>query len=304
MREIPGKHRRLQSGPTSGPDQQDPPDQPELPGQPEFFDPAEFLDQPDAPDVGEAALRFATDWSWPVLPGAGPRVRHQHGRRGRPQERNAGAVRGPGKAHGATEAGNADAADPNRGVDRQRALGHEHRRSTGRLCACPDPECALPGAHPFEPGLLAATTDARMVRWWWQNRPAAPILLATGGRGPCAVSFPAAAGPATLAALDGLGKRLGPVVAGPERWAILVAPYDFERLGALLYAQDSVPGALRFHGSGGYLPLPPSVTGLGAVRWARAPLPGSARPWLPDVEAVVGATVATVTRTGVSAPEL
>lgn len=296
MRETPGKHRRLQSGPTSGPDQQDLPDQPER------------LDQPEPPDVGEAALGFATDWSWPVLPGAGLRVRYPHGRRGgRSQERNAGTGRGPGKAHGATDAGTAgtvDAAEPNRGVDRQRPPGHDHRRPTGRLCACPDPECALPGAHPFEPGLLAATTDPRMVRWWWQNRPAAPILLATGGRGPCAVSFPAAAGPATLTALDGLGKRLGPVVAGPERWAILVAPYDFERLGALLHAQDSVPGALRFHGSGGYLPLPPSVTGLGAVRWARAPLPGSARPWLPDVEAVVGAAVTTVTRTGVSAPEL
>ncbi|MCG7525125.1 bifunctional DNA primase/polymerase, partial [Streptomyces sp. OfavH-34-F] len=62
-----------------------------------------------------------------------------------------------------------------------------------RGCACPDPECAVPGAHLFDPGLLAATTDARMVRWWWTNRPAAPVLLATGGRAPCALSLPAAA---------------------------------------------------------------------------------------------------------------
>ncbi|NEC18773.1 bifunctional DNA primase/polymerase, partial [Streptomyces parvus] len=51
----------------------------------------------------------------------------------------------------------------------------------GLGCACPEPDCAVPGAHPFDPGLLAATTDERMVRWWWTNRPAAPVLLATGG---------------------------------------------------------------------------------------------------------------------------
>ncbi|MDV9178732.1 bifunctional DNA primase/polymerase, partial [Streptomyces sp. W16] len=84
-----------------------------------------------------AALTFATEWQWPVLPGVAP--------------------------------------DPQ-----------------GRArCGCPDPECTVPGAHPFDPGLLAATTDARMVRWWWGNRPAAPIVLATGDKAPCAVSLPA-----------------------------------------------------------------------------------------------------------------
>ncbi|WP_128976024.1 bifunctional DNA primase/polymerase [Streptomyces roseicoloratus] len=158
-------------------------------------------------------------------------------------------------------------------------------------CACPDPQCVVPGAHPFDPGLLAATTDARMIRWWWSRRPEAPVLLATGGRAPCAVSLPAVAGAHALAALDALGMRLGPVVATPTRWAILVAPYGLERLGELLYAKDCVPSSLRFHGDGGYLPLPPSLTGAGQVRWERAPLAGSARPWLPDVEAVVDALV-------------
>lgn len=57
-------------------------------------------------------------------------------------------------------------------------------------CACPDPDCVVPGAHPFDPGLLAATTDPRMVAWWWTNRPTAPVLMATGGSAPCAVSLP------------------------------------------------------------------------------------------------------------------
>jgi hypothetical protein len=202
------------------------------------------------PEPISAALTFATEWQWPVLPGV--------------------------------------AADPQ-----------------GRArCGCPDPECTVPGAHPFDPGLLAATTDERMVRWWWTNRPSAPVVLATGGRAPCAVSLPALAAARALDALDRKGMRLGPVVAAPTRWSILVAPYSMEQLGELLYAKDFVPGSLRFHGEGGYIALPPSETGQGQIRWERAPLPGSAAPWVPDVEAVVDAVVEALTRTGVSAPEL
>ncbi|MEV7281895.1 bifunctional DNA primase/polymerase [Streptomyces sp. NPDC093111] len=205
----------------------------------------------------DSALLCATEWDWPVLPGVGLRT-------------------AASKATGARALLGAPAAV---------------------TCACPDPQCVVPGAHPFDPGLLAATTDARMIRWWWGERPGAPVLLATGGRAPCAVSLPAVAGARALAALDALGMRLGPVVASPTRWAILVAPYSLERLGELLYTKDSVPSSLRFHGEGGYLPLPPSTIGSGQVRWERAPLAGSARPWLPDVEAVVDALVEASTST-------
>ncbi|MER0447019.1 bifunctional DNA primase/polymerase [Streptomyces sp. Edi4] len=157
-------------------------------------------------------------------------------------------------------------------------------------CACPDPECVVPGAHPFDPVLLAATTDERMIRWWWTNRPAAPVLLATGAGAPCAISLPALAGARALAALDSMGVRLGPVVATPTRWSLLVAPYSMERLGELLYSKDSVPSSLRFHSEGGYLVLPPSQTGKGRIRWERPPL-GARGPWLPDVETVVDALV-------------
>ncbi|MEV8543187.1 bifunctional DNA primase/polymerase [Streptomyces sp. NPDC051572] len=221
MREIPGKRRRLLSRRDNR-----------------------------RSEMLSAALTFATEWQWPVLPGVAP--------------------------------------DPQ-----------------GRArCGCPDPECTVPGAHPFDPGLLAATTDARMVRWWWGNRPAAPIVLATGDKAPCAVSLPAPAAARALAALDRQGMRLGPVVAAPTRWSLLVKPYSLEQLGELLYAKDHVPGSLRFHGEGGYLALPPSETGQGQIRWERAPLPGSSSPWVPDVEAVVDAVVEALTRTGVSAPEL
>ncbi|MEU9096664.1 bifunctional DNA primase/polymerase [Streptomyces sp. NPDC048361] len=160
----------------------------------------------------------------------------------------------------------------------------------GSGCACPDPDCAVPGAHPFDPVLLAATTDERMIRWWWTNRPAAPVLLATGGGAPCAISLPALAGARALAALDSMGVRLGPIVATPTRWSLLVAPYSMERLGELLYSKDWVPSSLRFHSEGGYLVLPPSQTGKGQIRWERPPL-GTTGPWLPEVEAVVDALV-------------
>ncbi|MEV4333824.1 bifunctional DNA primase/polymerase [Streptomyces sp. NPDC049597] len=208
----------------------------------------------------EAALTCATGWGWPVLPGVGL------------------------KAAG----GNSPDGSGRSGGDR------------GRGCACPDPECVVPGAHPFDPGILAATTDERMIRWWWTNRPGAPLVLATGERAPCALSLPAVPAARALAVLDRMDMRLGPVVATPTRWSLLVAPYTLEQLGELLFVKDCVPSSLRFHGEGGYLVLPPSETGAGQVRWERAPLPGSAAPWLPDVEAVVDALVEA---TASSAPE-
>lgn len=118
-----------------------------------------------------------------------------------------------------------------------------------------------------------------------------------------------------LVRLDAQGMRLGPVVATPTRWSLLVAPYSLERLGELLYAKDHVPSSLRFHGEGGYLLLPPSAASSGGqVRWEREPRPqpqqrkqqqrqaqpqstaepepqGGVNLWLPEVEAVVDALV-------------
>lgn len=182
------------------------------------------------------------------------------------------------------------------------------------VCSCPDRECVVPGAHPFDPALLAASTDARMVRWWWTNRPTAPVILATGGRAPSALSLPAIAGARALAELDRRGERVGPVVATPTRFTLLVAPYALAELGEKLYAHDWVPSSLRFHGEGGYVALPPSHTGAGRVRWEREPVaadeqdavrkPGRAAarrarrggltrevPWLPRMERVLDVLV-------------
>ncbi|RKN07224.1 bifunctional DNA primase/polymerase [Streptomyces radicis] len=175
--------------------------------------------------------------------------------------------------------------------------GAEARPDGG--CDCPRPDCVVPGAHPLDPELLAATTDPRMVGWWWRVRPRSPIMLATGGRGPCALSLPALAGAAALAELDRRGAPAGPVVAAPTRWMLLVEPYELPELGELLGALERVPSALRFHGVGGYLPLPPSRTGAGRVAWAREPEPRGDRVPLPRAADLLEVLV----EAGLSAPE-
>jgi hypothetical protein len=167
-------------------------------------------------------------------------------------------------------------------------------------CACLRPNCPVPGAHPLDPGLLAATRDPRMVSWWWTSHPDAPIVLATGDQ-VSAVSLPAAAGALALDAIEKQGFRLGPVVATPTRHLFLVAPYSFPELGELLDSQDWVPTSLRYHGDGGYVALPPYSTGTGELRWVREPVvePGEYAPWLPRVGTLVDALV----RAGRTAPD-
>ncbi|WNI19681.1 bifunctional DNA primase/polymerase [Actinacidiphila sp. ITFR-21] len=185
------------------------------------------------------------------------------------------------------------------------------RHSTGRVggeraCACPRVDCPVPGVHPLDPGLLAATHDARMVRWWWTGRPQAPVILATGDR-VSAASLPAAAGELALAAIEKTGFRLGPVIATPSRYFFLVAPYSLAELGELLNSQDWVPTSLRYHGDGGYVPLPATDGGgadtaaPGEPGWVREPAAGAddPAPWLPRISTLVEALV----RAGRTAPD-
>ncbi|MEZ0064265.1 hypothetical protein ABIA32_000243 [Streptacidiphilus sp. MAP12-20] len=163
-------------------------------------------------------------------------------------------------------------------------------------CRCPRHDCPVPGAHPYDPKLLAATTDDRMIRWWWSRRPTAPVLVATGAQ-VCALSLPAAAGVRVLDYFDALRVPTGPVIATPTRYVLLVAPYSLPELAELLVAQEWVPSSLRYHGPGGFVVLPPSQTGAGAMRWIRRPLSARQTPWLPSVsdlvEALVAASIAT-----------
>lgn len=162
-------------------------------------------------------------------------------------------------------------------------------------CSCGELDCREAGAHPCDPPLAAATTDGRMVQWWWEHRaPGAPLIAATG-RTFCAVSLPAGSGARVLAYFAELGVPVGPVLATPSRCTLLVAPFTLEELGGLLAERPWVPGSLRYHGPGGYVVLPPSCrAGGGRVHWVSPPQGG--RPWLPQVgtllEGLIAASVA------------
>ncbi|GAA1068979.1 bifunctional DNA primase/polymerase [Kitasatospora nipponensis] len=179
-------------------------------------------------------------------------------------------------------------------------------------CSCGDPLCPVPGAHPHDQPLLAATTETTMVRWWWERHsPQAPVIVPTG-REVAAVSVPASAGVRLLDYLDALRLVPGPVLATPTRCALLVAPYAYPELAELLVAQEEtllpggapgrVPTSVRYHGPGGFLVLPPSRIGPGGgqVRWVRRPQPapgGGVR--LPQVARLLEALVAA----GAAAPD-
>lgn len=83
------------------------------------------------------------------------------------------------------------------------------------------------------------------------------------------------AGARALTELDRMGMRLGPVVATPTRWSLLVAPYTLEQLGELLHAKDWVPSSLRFHGEGAIssFPRPRRVRGRCAGNGLHCPAP-------------------------------
>ncbi|WP_031512608.1 bifunctional DNA primase/polymerase [Streptomyces sp. NRRL F-5123] len=168
------------------------------------------------------------------------------------------------------------------------------RAAGAQPCACARPNCPVPGAHPLDPGLLAATRDPRMVRYWWTSRPDAPVVVATGDR-VSAASLPAVAGARAVEALDAMGVRLGPVVATPTRYQLLVAPYSLADLGEILDSHDWVPASLRYHGDGGYVGLPPSSSSAGQLRWVRPPQPdertGGPQPWLPQIGTLIDALV-------------
>ncbi|WP_436772238.1 bifunctional DNA primase/polymerase [Yinghuangia sp. YIM S09857] len=184
-------------------------------------------------------------------------------------------------------------------------------------CSCGRDDCPLPGAHPAPPAapdgsgrsqgttgrppILAASTDERMVRWWWSRFPDAPVVLATGRR-VAALSVPEEAGVRAMGQLRMLGVRTGPIVAAPGRYAFLVAPYSLDELADLLdrYGLDrygAVPFTLRCHGDDGYLALPPSRVPGGPLRWIVPPtaqaVPGAPAPWLPHVSDLVRTLVDT-----------
>src|SRR5579871_4140480 len=166
-------------------------------------------------------------------------------------------------------------ASPSRGLD---GIGLPE---PGRACSCDRVGCPAPGAHPVSPTWqMQATADGAVIGQWWETRPEANVILATG-RVFDILDVPAVTGVTALAAMTADGTETGPVaVLGTERMHFYVltrgAPADEDEWWSC--GLDASPdlsaeaAALRWHCRDSYVLAPPSRFGAGQdVRWVREP---------------------------------
>jgi len=127
---------------------------------------------------------------------------------------------------------------------------------------------------------MQATVDTEVIQQWWETRPEANVIIATG-RVFDVLDVPALAGASALARMASNDVETGPVVVqGPERMLFYVAtrgaPEDEDEWWSC--GLDASPdmstetGALRWHCRDSFVLAPPSRYGTGQdVRWVREP---------------------------------
>ncbi|MEU7961527.1 MULTISPECIES: bifunctional DNA primase/polymerase [Micromonospora] len=160
--------------------------------------------------------------------------------------------------------------------------------------------CPTVGCHPaLENWERGASTDPARVATWWRSRPHG-VLLPTG-RAFDVLEVSAHLGRRLLDAVPGHpagpGVR-GPVVVTPTgRWMFLVRPGD-----PLRPELEHCFHVVR-HGTGSWIPAPPTRLPEGPVRWAVAP--EQARWRLPDSYLLQNTLIETLRADGVTlTPEL
>ena len=118
------------------------------------------------------------------------------------------------------------------------------------------PLCPTVAVHPaVDQWESAASSDWSDVDGWWRNSPYS-VLLATGATFDV-IEVSARAGAAAVQHL-----RTVPVVADPAgRWMFLVAP------GATLVPELRDSRDTVLHGTGSWIPAPPTRTPGGRIRW-------------------------------------
>ncbi|WFE41625.1 bifunctional DNA primase/polymerase [Micromonospora sp. WMMD998] len=169
-----------------------------------------------------------------------------------------------------------------------------------RRFVCGRAGCPTVGCHPaLEDWDHGASADPARVATWWRSRPHG-VLLPTG-RAFDVLEVAAHLGRRMLATVAthpaGFGVR-GPVLVTPTgRWMFLVRPGD-----PLRPELEHCFHVVR-HGTGSWIPAPPTRLPEGTVRWAVAP--EQARWQLPDSYLVQNALVEALRAAGVTlAPEL
>ncbi|MDI6098114.1 bifunctional DNA primase/polymerase [Actinoplanes sp. NEAU-A12] len=141
---------------------------------------------------------------------------------------------------------------------------------TGSRFDCGRAGCAITGCHPvLDTWAASAGDDPARITAWWRRHPHT-VLLTTG------TAFDVLEVPASMGRL---GPEIGPVaVTAAGRWMFLVRPGSPLR-PELEHRLDVVQ-----HGSGSWIPAPPSRMIEGPVRWE---VPPSRSQWrLPSSEEV------------------
>ena len=127
---------------------------------------------------------------------------------------------------------------------------------------------------------MQATVDLNVIQTWWETRPEANVILATG-RVFDVLDVPAVAGATALAKMAAASVETGPVaVQGTERMLFFVAtrgaPDDEDEWWSC--GLDASPDlselaeSVRWHCRDSYVLAPPSRYGTGQdVRWVREP---------------------------------
>ncbi|WJK43553.1 bifunctional DNA primase/polymerase [Solwaraspora sp. WMMA2056] len=138
---------------------------------------------------------------------------------------------------------------------------------------CDRLSCPILGCHPAQETWERDASDRPdRVSAWWRTRPH-PVLLATGHAFDV-LDVPARLGLRVLctlrlrggAAMPGQGQLRGPVAVTPTgRWMFLVRPGD-----TLRPELDDSLDVIQ-HGSGSWIPAPPTLLPEGPVRWAVGP---------------------------------
>ncbi|WP_158845716.1 hypothetical protein [Saccharothrix deserti] len=129
---------------------------------------------------------------------------------------------------------------------------------------------------------LHATVERLAIGRRW------PLVLSDGN-----VHLPTGRGIAGLVVSARIGRQIDavlPAVAlSADLWAFLVDTVDFDPAGA---ARPVLPPQVRLVNGGQYLPLPPSVTADGPVRWIHEP--GDFLPRLTTVLRLLGPVTPTL----------